>query len=218
MADKIRISFDWFIDFTLKPDSLKPGLIRSFQSGAFPFRPEYWKPVRDVITEVACGGKPVKLLYSVIDKAPKECRINYSRAVSGFDRFFAGACDAACFVPPKAFWLRDELIVSVNPEIGLVINGVPHIIKLYFKEYTDTREVRMNKDRAMISAQMMADAFDRVSSNRYRMSLLNVATGQLLTPGTGSDIKVALDCCAATFTTMWKALPGCEIPESIAGF
>lgn len=218
MAEKIRIAFDSFIDFTLKPDSLKPGFIRSLQAEAFPCRPEYWKPVREAIAGVVCGGKSSKLLYGVIDQAPRECRINYSRAVSGFDRFIAGSLDAASFVPPQALWRQDELIVSVNPEIGIVINGVPYIIKLFFKEYSDTREVRMTKERAMVSVQMMTDAFEQVSPSRYRMSLLNVATGQLLTPRTNGDIKVALGCSAATFVTLWKALSGCQIQESIAGF
>jgi hypothetical protein len=217
-VDKIRISFDSFIDFTLKPDSLKPSLIRSLQSEVLPSRPDYWKPVRDAVTDVVCVGKPIKQLFSVIDQAPSECRINFSRAVSGFDRFFAGAGDAVCFAPPKAIWVRDELIVSVNPEIGMVINGIPCIIKLYFKEYADTREVRMNKERAMVSIQMMADAFENVSASRCRMALLNVATGQLLTPRTDGDIKVALACSADTFTAMWKILSGCEMQESIAGF
>jgi len=218
VAGAIRITFESFIDFTLKPDSLKPSFIRSLQSGAFPLRPDTWEPVREVITEVVCGGEPIKRLYSVINQAPNECRINYSRAVSGFDRFFAGAGDSTGFVPPKAFWVRDELVVSVNPEIGIVINGIPYVIKLYLKEYTDTREVRMNKERAMISIQMMADAFEPIYGKRCRMSLLNVATGQLLTPRTNDDIKVALSCSADTFITMWKTLSGCEIQESIAGF
>ncbi|MDR3563676.1 MAG: hypothetical protein P4N59_19890 [Negativicutes bacterium] len=218
MTDKIRISFDSFIDFTLKPDSLKPSLVRSLQSGAFSLRQDYWKPVKEIITEVVFGRKSIKRLYSMLDQVPNECRVNYSRAVSGFDRFIAGSGDAACFVPPKAFWVKEDLIVSVDPELGIVINGIPYIIKLYFKEYTDTREVRINKERAMVSVQMMTDAFECKISNRYRMSLLNVATGQLLTPRTNGDMTVALNCSTNTLITMWKALSGCDIQESIAGF
>ena len=37
------------------------------------------------------------------------------------------------FNPPSAIYTSNGVSVSINPELGLGINGVPHVIKLYFK-------------------------------------------------------------------------------------
>jgi hypothetical protein len=67
--------------------------------------------------------------------------------------------------------------VQVNPELGLVIDGQRHVIKLYFKQEA------LPKNRAVLVLHMMQAASASADKNGTVMCVLNVRRGLLYASG-----------------------------------
>lgn len=61
----------------------------------------------------------------------RERRI-FPKVVAGYKKFL-GKAHATWFEPPERQWPLCGLAVKVSPEVGLLIGGRPHAIKLYFR-------------------------------------------------------------------------------------
>ena len=44
------------------------------------------------------------------------------------------------FQPPHGVWSYQDLKVRVNPELGIRLEGVPYVVKLYFKNEPLTQQ------------------------------------------------------------------------------
>ena len=89
------------------------------------------------------------------------------------------------------------LPISVNPELGLDIEGSPHLVKLYFKE--DLLSPRVADLAGRMMARVLGDEQDAT------MAVLDVRRKRLhrLTPR--PELDVLLDAEVAAFTAMWGA-------------
>jgi hypothetical protein len=88
--------------------------------------------------------------------------------------------------------------VSVNPELGLRINGTPHLVKLYFKAD------KLAKNRADIITHLMGKTLSGKAPAGCVMGVLDVRNARLLTstvPIPGLDAQ--LDAEAAYWNTLW---------------
>jgi hypothetical protein len=75
--------------------------------------------------------------------------------------------------PPRADYEYAGVTVSVNPELGLMINGEPHIVKLYFKE-EPLKKVHFEVVGALMANVVRRNEFDRVGVLDVRKKKLHV--------------------------------------------
>ena len=64
-------------------------------------------------------------------------------------------------------WNNSEFYVTVNPELGLIINGTPHLVKLYFHRN------KLSRLKAQVSGLLMHQALGDKHPN-FRLSIFDV--------------------------------------------
>lgn len=64
-----------------------------------------------------------------VDQKKKQ---NYIDVIRQYKKFIRNK-DIVWFDPGKSHWVSDDLIVRSSPELGLLVNDEPHLIKLFFK-------------------------------------------------------------------------------------
>jgi len=77
--------------------------------------------------------KPKKALDAIVAGLTDPRKLAAFTAVVRGHRKFMRRHAARWFDPPKGSWVEGGIVVHVNPELGLEIRGVPHVVKLYFK-------------------------------------------------------------------------------------
>jgi hypothetical protein len=68
-----------------------------------------------------------------VEEARDPRKLEPCRAIVRGHEKFRRKHAARWFDPPKVSWSRAGIVVHVNPELGLEIGGVRHVVKLYFK-------------------------------------------------------------------------------------
>jgi hypothetical protein len=158
---------------------------------------DFYKRVRDAIKKLHRNGGDLRELSEVPDRV-SEARQGHSRAVANGFIAWAQAHDPEYFVPPKGTWRHRDVKVTVNPELGVVINGRPHILKL---NYT---AMPTHAEEAPVMAHLMHRTLGRRAPKGCRMGVLDVRTGRMVTTGRP---KVAMDSvvegCAAEVSALW---------------
>jgi hypothetical protein len=204
-ASSILVSLTDFVDFVSKSGRPKLTQVQHVK-----WRPKYhpqtdfWRPLREAIIDFHRTNQSQK---SVLDGAlsgitHKPKLTAYPLALAGYKKFL-GKKAIQALPDIRSSWNHGNLNVNVNPELALSIQGVPHVVKLYFKAEPLTMK------NAELILLMMADSLGGHVSPDTVMSLLDVQRGKLFTT-TGVDevLKPLLQGEAASFETMWNQLPG----------
>ncbi|TMN21890.1 hypothetical protein [Lentibacillus cibarius] len=171
MAD-FSVSLTQFIDFTLKRSgSARTNFVREIKYREYHPATDYWKQLRDEIKKLHSEGASLEKLDYLVDRVHERKRRNYNEAIKLYKRFFR---DKNCewFNPGSSYWaFNDELIVKSNPEIGLYINGQPHLVKLYFKGQKE----RIDRHNITSTLTLMNNAnFNDVLPDDVQTSVLNI--------------------------------------------
>lgn len=102
-------------------------------------RPEYepafdfYKPLREHIVEIHKSKQDKKKLVELLSTLNDSKKLkNYPRLIDGYKKWW-GRKDLEWFNPPRDVYSVNGFEIIVNPELGLVVNGRRHIIKMYFK-------------------------------------------------------------------------------------
>ncbi len=137
-------------------------------------RTDYWKPLRDRMARMHRRDEPMTVLDDLCADVPERKKQRYRTAVAVYKRFLRNKT-LHWFAPPKSTWRHGDLAVRINPELGLIINGTPHLIKLYF------REERLTKDKVAGLVQLMATELGASQPANTVFSILDVPNNKLLT-------------------------------------
>ncbi len=167
------VSLTTFVDFINKAGSPKMTVVRKWlDDDEYDPRKDYWKRLRDGIVNVHSRGQSLDSLDRIASQVPQEKQANYKVRADAYKRW-ANKKDLAWFNPPSGNWRRPGVVVSVNPELGLEIDGDRCIIKLYFKED------KLPANRAALILQMMCETFSRATSAGTQVCVLDVRKGKL---------------------------------------
>lgn len=200
----VKVSMTSFIDYTLRPDSQKLSKVREIKNFKYSPAIDYWKLLRDEIISINQDGKSTARLSRILNLLDKKKQLNYQKAIKGYVKFH-DQNELLYFDPPSATWEYESLSINVNPELGLYINGEPHLVKLYFKEHTTAAEIQLNNSRAEEIAYLMWETFHNSFPIKSKMSILNVSKGQLVTPEIKrKDQKASLEISAHSFLLYWE--------------
>lgn len=100
-----------------------------------PYQPatDFYKPFRDGLIDIHQKGKDKKGLLDLLSSLTDPKKIsNYPGAIDGYRKWW-GKKTVSWFEPPRNIYGHAGIDVAVNPELGLVVDGTRHVIKLYLK-------------------------------------------------------------------------------------
>lgn len=128
------ISLTYFVDFMLTSGTSRMTNVQQIKQGPDERYSDFYRPVREAIVDMHRKGLDTRvladLLTSLVD--PREKRI-FPKAVIGYGKFLRQHAKVTWFEPPLVEHSLGAVSVRVNPELGLLIEGRPHAIKLYFR-------------------------------------------------------------------------------------
>jgi hypothetical protein len=200
---KAKISLTSFIDFMITPDAQKVRKVREIKHYEYSRGKDYWLSLRECLVEVHSKGD-ISLLDKLLNETPKSRYNNYKNAIKGYHKFFKSIKEMDWFDPPKGYWVFENFACNVNPELGLYINGIPYLVKLYFKEDTTSAEIILHKARVSTIGYLMDETLRELCPAGTRMAVLNVKKGQLIQPEIGGkDTWIALKASVRHFIDIW---------------
>lgn len=170
-----EISLTQFVDFVVKAGTAQLSEVRRIKRqharGYHPAR-DYWCKMRDGIVDMHKDGHDKAKLDALVRSIHDANKKNTYPPVAQAYKKFMGRKSFDWFEPVRGDWKHEDLIVRVNPELGLSINGEPHLVKLYFKEQ------KLTADRIAAISYMMLDVL-QPKARQAKVALLDVRNGKL---------------------------------------
>jgi hypothetical protein len=138
---------------------------------------DFYKRVRDCIVEMHRRNLPASHLSDMIGSLKDVKKIsNYPGIASGYMKWLEKK-KLTWFKPPHATFTAHGFEVSINPELGLRIDDVPHIVKLYFKGES------LTAGKVNIVAHLMEESLRPFcKKSETRMSVLDTRKSKIYTP------------------------------------
>jgi hypothetical protein len=174
-----KIGLTDFVDVVSKSGTPKATKIKEIIN-----RPEYhpatdyYKAAREWIREVhekEHGKKKIDELLLTLNDHKKLG--NYTSIIKGYKKWW-GNKDIEWFQPTSGAYSSQDISISVNPELGLIINGNYYLIKLYFKDE------KLSKTRVDIVTFLMDKVLRENSREGTIMSILDVRSSKMFLPQT----------------------------------
>ena len=202
-GDKITVSLTDFLDFLQKTGRSKQVKVKQIKE-----RPDYhpgfdfWKPLRDGLVEFHEKGIIDK---KSLDQILKELKDNkklklYPSLISSYKRFI-GRKKFSWFTPPSGVFQHNELLVRVNPELGLILGDKRFVIKLYFKSDV------LTKSEAELGLTLMHRTLSIDTEEKYTFCILDVQRGKLHICDFKPELLPLLEGEALSFQTIGLNLP-----------
>ncbi|MDC0741288.1 hypothetical protein [Polyangium mundeleinium] len=195
-----KVSLTYFVDFVLKSGTPKLTGVREYKERKDELSTDFYRPIREAIVEMHKLGLPASTLAEVARAQDDEKRQkHYPLVIAGYRSFLAEG-PMNFFEPPRAGLSLGALEIDVNPELGLVLSGKPHLIKLYFRS-----EPLTPRRTAVILALLSRGLCE--GHPEYVPAVLDVRNGKLHTyANTSSRIDVLLRGEAAAFAAMYGSV------------
>lgn len=195
-----KISLTYFVDFVLKAGTPKLAGVREFKERKDELNYDFYRQVRDAIVDMHRSGKPVAVLDEFLEAQHDERRRRiYPSIVAGYHKFLASA-KVTWFEPPTGSFQLGDLAININPDLGLVIDGKPHLIKIYF------RGEPLSIKRTSVVLNLLAGGLGDAAPGNT-LALLDVRNAKLHTfKAPNPRLGVLLRGEAASFSTIYTAL------------
>lgn len=173
--DKTAISLTDFIDVVLKSGVPKATKVRQikYRRGYSAAR-DFYKGIREKIIEMHSRKLRFEDLIQFSKTVHIKKRAHYDNIASTYGKW-VGNKNVRWVNPPRGLYAGNKIDIRVNPELGLVINNLPHIIKLYFKAD------ELKKNRAVHIYQMMEETLRDTSPASAQMAILDINRSKLFT-------------------------------------
>jgi len=168
--EKIEVGFTQFIDFTIKQGQAKLSHVRAVknQDDYHPSK-DFWKAFRDGVREMHENEYSFDYLDHIARTVHIRKREQYLEAVKQYKKYFKNR-KVEWFDPGKSFWSFGDLAVRSTPELGLIINGEKHLVKIYTKSNDD----RFDKWTITSALTLMADSERSKEFDDATFSVLHV--------------------------------------------
>jgi hypothetical protein len=197
-----EVSLTAFVDFVSRAGSPKLTVVSRWKH-----MPEYrlsrdlYRSVRLRIVEMHSADEAISALTGLLAELRNARQIStYPAIIEGY-RVWRGRKRIRWFDPATTVWSHGDLDVRVNPELGLEINGVPHLIKLYFKAD------KLSKQGVSVIPHLMRVACGEASPDGCVMGVLDVRRSRLHTLSVRDPaLDVLLRGEAAYWMTVWPSV------------
>lgn len=199
-----QVSLSTFVDYVASTGTTRLAKVRAAkQQYARDYQPalDYYGPLRRRVVQVFQEGwdpqRFDELLNDVTD--PKK-QANYANCRRGLRRW-AGVSGRKAFVwnpPRRATWRSGGLEVAINPELWVDIDGIGHVVKLYFKAD------RLSQHKVTLSLRLLENTVGRFGA----VGILDVQQGKLFVqraePPAGIDLLLESE--ATSLALLWEGL------------
>jgi hypothetical protein len=188
-----------FLDFVLNAGTGRVSLIKQLKAGHDARAVDFYKPVREAIVDMHERGVGTDALDALVVSLadPRERRI-FPKVVHGYKKFLRQG-KMTWFEPPYRAYPLGPLTVGVNPEVGLLIDGRPHVIKLYFRGDPITPQ------RVMLTNALLFGAMSATWPGTV-WAVLDVRRAKLYPHRPKPELAALLRAEAACFSSLWGAL------------
>ena len=175
--NEVSVRLTNFVDFVTKTTTQKLTVVRKQKkenAEDYEVYADFYKAVREGIVNMHKKGHDKSVLDGVLkglaDKRKKE---HFAAIITGYKKFL-GRKKVLWFPPPKDDWTHAGLTMRLKPEVGLVINGERHAIKLYLRD-----KPMLKRASANIITHLMDFVLVPGKRNRPRFCVLDVRRNKL---------------------------------------
>jgi hypothetical protein len=195
-----KISLTYFVDFVLKAGTPKLAGVREFKERKDELLTDFYKQVREAIVDMHQNSRSDKVLDEFLAAQRDERRRRiYPSIVEGYRKFLASA-KMTWFDPPVGTYRLEDVEININPDLGLIIDGKPHLIKIYF------RGEPLSGKRISVVLNLLAGGLAEASPGKV-LAVLDVRNAKLHTfKAPNPRLGVLLRGEAASFSTIYTAL------------
>ena len=172
-----KLSLTDFVDVVASSGTPKANKVKQIKN-----RPQYnpafdfYKPLRDRIVETHKLANEKKYLDEILPVLTDKKKISaYPILIKAYKKWW-GKKQLTWFDPPSAVFSDHGVDVSVNPELGLYINGEPYLIKLYFKSD------KLSKTRVDPILFLLESQLASMANPGTTMAVLDIRRSKLFTP------------------------------------
>jgi hypothetical protein len=200
----IDITLTEFVDFVSKAGTPKLTVVKNAKEArlvGYSPQTDFYKAIREGIVKMHKRNQPKDSLAALLNGlTDQKKQTAYPELVQGYQKFL-GKKKYKWFDPPKTDWQHGGVSISVNPEIGLEIDGVRHIIKLYFKGEN------LKKTHMDIVVHLMTNFLPTSRTKPTSFDILDIRKSKLITNHPTQPILTALlEGEAASFAQIYKSL------------
>lgn len=141
---------------------------------------DYYRPLRMALVTIHANGKDRTELDTILPAVKDQKKIaNYHELIEAYRKFW-GRKNMGWFTPPRGTYSHSGVDVIVNPELGLIIDGISVVIKLYMKGD------EISKAQIELIPVLMEVVLRPQTPSGALMALLDVRKGKLHYLGTSS--------------------------------
>lgn len=151
-----------------------------------PYSPatDFYKPLREGIIAIHEQGEDKRELKSILARLSDQKKLShYPRAIKGYEKWW-GRKQIEWHAPYAVTYQVGDIDISVKPELGLMVDGVPHFVKLYLKD-EKLQKLRVDVVLALMEHSLRPDAPDGCC-----MAILDVKNSKLFTGPGHADPKL----------------------------
>jgi len=130
---------------------------------------DYYKQIREAIIASHLKGLGISHILKAADDCSNPKRKSNYKLIATKYKQWQGKKDYEWFSPPRGAFNFSGSEIVLNPEIGLIDDGVMHVIKLYFSEE------KISQNRANYMIHLMSEQF----SDTYQYHVLDIRRKKL---------------------------------------
>ena len=170
-----------------------------------PYNPaaDFYKPIREGIIEIHKSNLEKNYIDTVVASLlDDKKKTAYPPIIQGYKKWY-GRKSMSWYSPPNVIYSKHGVDVFINPELGLEIDGIPHLIKLYFKAEP------LAKNRIDIITHLMSitEAELCPSPSNTVMSVLDIRRSKLFSPTVPIDgLTGILNAELSYIASLWPSL------------
>lgn len=200
---KIKVGLTQFLDFTLKSSAAKTNFVKNLKSQP-EYQPafDYWQQLRDTVIKFHQNELPFECFETLVQTVDQRKKQNYIDVIKQYKKFIKNN-DVSWFDPGKSHWISDDLIVRSSPELGLLINDEPHLIKLFFKG----KKERIDKYNINSTLTLLNESTFSNEHNDVNYTVLNIQKNRMYTNNSiNNDHLIALESEANQLCYIWNKM------------
>jgi hypothetical protein len=189
-----------FVDYVLTSGTGKLTAVKQIKAGHDERFSDFYRPVREAIAEMHRAGLDTvvldDLVASLVD--PRERRI-FPKVVTGYKKLLRSFAKMTWFEPPMRDYPIGPITVRVAPELGFLINGRPHAIKLYFGGEP------LDPQRILVTNQLLASALATTWPGTV-FAVLDVRRARLYPYRPKTEVGLLLKAESLSLASLWSGL------------
>lgn len=178
--------FEKFADYVLKKEKFKKNFVHQVISqGKYEPRQDYYLQLRTRLISLLRKNVSLSELENIIANVSERKTSNYTILIENIQNFLRGK-RYTWIEPIKNEIDYSGLIIKVNPEIGLEIDGTIYYIKMYFKQ----KEISIQK--VGILEKMMQDACKTETTN-VKLAIWDIRRCKIYSKDSQEEISINYD-------------------------